>query len=335
MSLDKYSQLGIGQVFNEHAMDINAVDFSLSGERFVTSSDDKSLALYDALKGELIKKVNFKSTGVSNAQWISSDPWTVLCSSANSSGDIFVHSLYDNHIIKCFQGHHDTIYDLKRCPESDTFASSSKDNSVHLWDLKSGQCTAVLKTPSPALLAFDPEGLVFATATRGSLVKLFDARSTSKAFAAFKVELHSLYDGKEESNASSSDAVWSSIQFSPSGEHILLGTNYSKCVLLDSFEGYQIREFHQYSNKFHDPLQATFTPDGKSFAIGTDNRKIHFVDLDMDNLTFSSKKKSYPATCKSTLEVDHPGPIRMIRFNPRYQQFVSSCSSSALWISQT
>lgn len=73
------------------------------------------------------------------------------------------------------------VISLAMSPVDDTFLSASLDSTVRLWDLRSNACQGLIRRTGQASVAFDAQGLIFAVATMGNAVKLYDLRSFEKA----------------------------------------------------------------------------------------------------------------------------------------------------------
>ncbi len=135
-------------------------------------------------------------------------------------------SLHDNSYLRYFRGHSDRVDALAMSPVNDCFLSGSVDGSVRMWDLRTNVCQGLLKRRAGgrAAVAFDPQGLIFATTSQHQ-IKLFDSRSFDKGpFSTFQVT----YDVPFE---------FGSMKFSNDGHSLLLSTSCDAVFLLDAFDG--------------------------------------------------------------------------------------------------
>ncbi len=49
-----------------------------------------------------------------------------------------------------------------------------------MWDLRSPDCAGLMQCPGRPVVAFDPEGLIFAVGLQSEQIKLYDLRSFDK-----------------------------------------------------------------------------------------------------------------------------------------------------------
>lgn len=80
---------------------------------------------------------------------------------------------------RVLRGHEHTIFGLAFMPDSKVLASGSEDDTIRLWDVKSGECFATIQTGADQVrgLAFSPEGDILAAAHKDSTVTLWDMNS--------------------------------------------------------------------------------------------------------------------------------------------------------------
>lgn len=80
---------------------------------------------------------------------------------------------------RVLRGHEHTIFGLAFMPDSKVLASGSEDDTIRLWDVKSGECFATIQTGADQVrgLAFSPKGDILAAAHKDSSVTLWDMNS--------------------------------------------------------------------------------------------------------------------------------------------------------------
>jgi WD40 repeat protein len=113
---------------------------------------------------------------------------------------------------------------------------------------------------------------------------------------------------------------WTSIKFNKSGRQILF---CSKGVLIsvDGFEGTVLHSFlteADVSNTSSLPMAGCFTPDDRTVLCGNENGSVSCYDANTGLLLRKLR--------------GHVGRVECIAVNPRYSQFASACTNTALWI---
>ena len=61
-----------------------------------------------------------------------------------------------------------------------------------MWDLRSPDCVGLMQCPGRPVVAFDPEGLIFAVGLQSEQIKLYDLRGFDKV--SFSFEIFHLFD---------------------------------------------------------------------------------------------------------------------------------------------
>lgn len=297
---------GMARVFNVNKAEINSMDFYRDGSYLVTSSDDESIRIYDAVAGRDYKTVFAQKYGVGCVRF-SHTPLHVVCTSRN----IWDHSLRylslnENTYIRYFKGHTDEVTGLALDPRGDSFLSSSKDKTVRLWDLRTNLCQGRLTMSAPTHVAIDPRNSIFAAAA-GNVIKLFDIRSCDAGpFATFTL------------NTSTSSCERLSI--SNDGELMLLVTAARQVIVLNAMDGEVVHTFMQTTDQTaKGPVcEASFSPDTAYVISGDPFGHVHVWSRE---------------TGEELADWDgHTGPTRCAQWNPRKQMIASSCTSLAFWI---
>lgn len=142
-------------------------------------------------------------------------------------------------------------------PSDDRFLSSSLDGTIRLWDLKSQHSQGLLTIPTPAFVAFDPSGVVFAAGCEATgEILLYDMRNYDREpFEVFSIE------SLQQTDNGQIPTQWSKLEFSNDGKTILVATQSAAHYLIDAFTGQTIMRFTG-----HPP--ALFTPERQFSSSG-------------------------------------------------------------------
>ena len=271
-------------------------------------------------------------------------------------------SIHDNKLLRKFRGHTDTVNSISMSPADDKFLTSSKDRTVRLWSVQEAGSIAQLQLPSSTTgtpqAVFDSTGLVFAVSAsvaggKGQVcvqkctiydnpflhhsfpslpriflfpflqyVHLYDARQYGAGgFAELTVSPEGLGQAITSQlgaagSAYSASASWTSLQFNASGNQMLAGTSEGLAIVLDGFEA-TVQRVVAPTMKSSSGAACCFTPDDKTVLLGNTDGSISCFNVDT-------------GTVVKTL-TGHTGPISAMATNPKYAQFASACSSTALW----
>jgi len=292
--------------FRDNTDQINALDFTEDGEFLISSSDDESLVLYNASSGKREKIIPSKKYGAYLVRF-THDKNAVVYASKNDWDESLRHLDFSKGAVykQYFKGHRDRVVSLSMSPKSDFFLSSSLDNTIRLWDLKSPSCQGLLRKKVNPFVSFDPQGVIFAMATSVNVVKLYDLRTFDKGpFATFLLRHQPV--------------EWTGIKFSPDGKLLLLPTTKNKIFLMDSFNGDLKQTFTGFPNSSNLHLEASFSPDGQYVLSGAEDGSIYVWE------TSTGKRVS--------IWKGHTGPVNAVQWNPKKVMVASGCTKMAFWV---
>jgi COMPASS component SWD2 len=296
----------------------------------VTASNDDGIRVYDTYKGAELNTLQSKKYGVANICY-THDPQSVVYSSTKvwaffrncflvklvdhhwdlsylqGSHAWRYHDLHANRYLKYFNGHTGRVSALHVSPKTDQVLSAAEDKQVRLWDLRNGQCSAMLHAPGIPTVAWDEQGLVFCVGAESGIIKLYDARNYSSGpFASFTVAEESV-----------SNALFSFIRFSLDGKS-LLAVVEGRIYVLDAFNGNTICSVQTGVPEAGQALEATLTPDGKYIIAGCNDRHIRVWDAREGKEVAKWPQHADIPTC--------------IKFSPRKLLVASACQALAFWI---
>src|SRR5207302_1054352 len=123
-------------ILTGHKGPVRRVCVSADGKRVLTSSEDKTLRLWDAYTGKQLRV--FESSARSAA--LSPDGKRVL--SGSDDGTVRLWDATTGKELLKMTGHTDGVYGVAFGPEGQAL-SCSKDRTMRLWDLNTGKDTGV------------------------------------------------------------------------------------------------------------------------------------------------------------------------------------------------
>ena len=204
-------------------------------------------------------------------------------------GDKFV-SMFDiesGKLVREFSGHAQDIFRLAFSHDGKYVASGSRDKTVHVWHVATGDVAAVLDEPTDRVIGVsfsaDSRYLAAGVANYDGSIRVWDCE-TWQQVAEAKAPAHS-------------NAMF--VAFSPDGDWLATG-EYRGGVTLYRFDGKSLRVKHR---KTHDNGEmtphVTFRPDGKAFLTSSWDRTIRLWDVDTGNEIWRRKTPPY-ARCFET-----------------------------------
>lgn len=337
---------------------ILSLDFDDKGELLMTSESDDTLQIYSVTEGVHKKTVPSKKYGAKLARFTHSST-AVLYASTLENNDIRYLSTHDNSFIKYFRGHTSSVTSMTMHPTTDTFLSTSLDNTLRVWDLKAGdKAIGFLDFFAPTLCAFDPSATVMAVASaEAQTVLLYDYRKyQSPPFASFDI-----LDVINTVSPGGGAKHFTKLEFSNDGKSLLVGTNEGGHLILDAFDGTLTRVLQKHGStptryapgekpasesppkpdkngkiepgtKFESSGDCCFSPDGRYVFSAGGKAGIAVYDL------IDGKKAEEEMVMKPTYVLEESSVSRaadgsgLLAWNPRWSMFATAGKGVQFWV---
>uniref|UniRef100_A0A914Y2Q3 Uncharacterized protein n=1 Tax=Panagrolaimus superbus TaxID=310955 RepID=A0A914Y2Q3_9BILA len=314
------------KVFSDSTMQIVGMDFHLEGKSMVVSSLDDSLTIYNCETGAKGRSINSKKYGVGKIRFDKEDG-AVLHTSTKVDNTIRYLSLTENKYVRYFLGHTKEVICLQLSTQAHGFASASRDKTARIWDFRLNNCQGLVHFSNESVVAFDPEGLIFAAAcAEEESVKLFDLRNFDKGPFA-ELEVKNPVRGSQ----------WQEVKFSQDGSLIMINSNSNYALTFESLETGPVQIFSGIENEENAPVGGVFTPCGKYALIGSGNggKKMSIFEVDRTKISDGTAgvASSFNSTCYDELPTpNHIGPISNIAFNPKFMLVAAASQVLEFWI---
>ncbi|KAI8094826.1 Hydantoinase B/oxoprolinase-domain-containing protein [Gilbertella persicaria] len=214
-------------------------------------------------------------------------------------------SIHDNKYIRYFRGHKKRVTAVEMSPIDDTLMTSSLDQTVRLWDLRSSTCQGVLHGEGKTMAAFDPQGLVFAVGTNHDTIRVYDCREyTNGPFATWPIP--------------DTGVEWTSLKFTPDGKKIIITTVGDVLYVIDAFEGTLLQRLVGHVGPQHPSTcgeEVCVTPDARYVMAGGRDGQLRIWDLNkQENMPFA------------TLQTPHKHSLKIVGHNPMHAMCVTGSS---------
>ncbi|KLO14925.1 WD40 repeat-like protein [Schizopora paradoxa] len=285
----------------KHTAAVYSVASSPDGLRFVSSSLDKTLIIWNAQKGTVIgQPLLGHDEAVSSVAYSPNGKFI-----ASGSDDCTIH-LWDSEgkpLLKPMTGHSDAVFAVTFSRDNQFVISGSRDGSVRFWEVKSRDQVQVGESFSGLgpihAIAFSPLQAILATGHRSSNILIWDVSTT---------------ESESTSDEGHDDSVVS-IAFDAEGKRLVSSSKDGEIRIWDASSGECLV---RYRAKVSGPTFVGFVPEGDRVVVGVSSGEI-----DLISSTSGQKLQSTSSPQKN---------IMSIAVNPKGKHFASgSRENIILW----
>ncbi|MGA9770613.1 MAG: serine/threonine-protein kinase [Blastocatellia bacterium] len=288
------------QSLTGHGGGIAEIDFSPDSKTLVSSSDDKTVKLWDVETGQLKHTL----TGHRNEVYtVAFSPDGKILASGSKDKAIKLWDAETAQLKKTINGHRDSVISVAFSFDGKTLASASWDETIKLWDVETGQLKQTLAGHHDAALsvAFSPDEKTLASSGQDKAVKIWDIETgqlkhTLTGHRHYVLSVAFSLDGKTLASGSQDKTIklWDVetgqlkqtltghkspvdlIAYSPDGKTLVSASDDKTVMLWDMNTG----QLKQTLTGHRDEVWAVaFSPDGKTLASGSKDKTIKLWDM--------------------------------------------------------
>jgi WD40 repeat protein len=282
---------------------------SPDGETLISSSDDKTVKLWNLQTGQCLKTL----PGHQSRIWsVALSPDGETLASGSDDKTVRLWNLSNGQCLRTLQGYHNDTHPvvfatpssvaipqgLENCLEHSILLTFSADQKLRFWDTNTAQClkTVPLATKAALQAALSPDGKTIATGSLDYTIRLCDVRSGD---CLMSLQGHT---------------TWVRfVTFSPDGAVLASASGDQTIKLWDVVTGECLKTLMGHTN----PVQCVvFHPEGKILASGSWDQTVKIWDADS-------------GACLLTLE-GHSDRIGSIVFSPDGQTLISSSQDQTI-----
>ena len=196
-------------------------------------------------------------------------------------------------------GHSKSVYSVAYSPNGQTLASGSWDNTIKLWNVKTGNLLQTLEGHSKDIssVAYSPDGQTLASGSVDGTIKLWNVKT-----------------GKLLQTLTGHSSSVNSVTYSPDGQTLASGSRDDTIKLWNVKTGKLLQTLEGHS--YYSANSLAYSPDGQTLASGSDDNTIKLWNVKTGKLL-------------QTLE-GHSNWVRSLAYSPDGQTLASGNGDSTI-----
>ncbi|MFO0147398.1 MAG: NACHT and WD repeat domain-containing protein [Microcystis sp.] len=202
------------------------------------------------------------------------------------------------------EGHKDFVTSVNFSPDGKTLVSVSRDNTIKLWNVETGEEIRTLKGHyGVQCVNFSPDGKTLVSGSWDNTIKLWNVET-----------------GEEIRTLKGHNGPVNSVNFSPDGKTLVSGSGDKTIKLWNVETGQEIRTLKGHDNSV---ISVNFSPDGKTLVSGSGDKTIKLWNVETGQEIRTLK--------------GHDGSVKSVNFSPDGKTLVSGSDDKTikLWNVET
>lgn len=294
---------GQGVVVMRHTDAVSAVAFSPDGGRLVSASMDRTLVVWDAVRGERLATLVGHEGGVTSLAW-SPDGRRVVSGSWDDTVRMWDAASGD--LVATLEGHTRGVSGVAWSPDGAHLASASGDRAIRLWDAATRKRIATLRGHAYGVTAvcFSPDGTRLVSAS-GRYVE-YPIREEEDALLLWDVASH-----RQVATLVGHRNVVRAVAFSPRGGRVISGSDDWTVRVFDVDSGVQLGDLIGHRG----PVQGVaYGPGGSWIVSGSSDGAIKLWEG--DTFTESHTFRHPPEGVEIATVRDHEAGVNAVDCSP-------------------
>ncbi|KAI8710415.1 NACHT domain-containing protein [Fusarium sp. LHS14.1] len=330
------------QTLESHDGPVWSVVFSADGQRLASSSDDRTVKIWDTATGACLQTLKGHSSGVTSVVF-STDGQRLASSSHDKT--IKIWDTATGAYLQKLEGHNYSVRSVVFSADVQRLASSSNDRTVKIWDIASGACLQTLEGHGGWVwsVVFSADSQRLASSSDDRTVKIWDAASGaclqtlkghngSVRSVVFSADSQRLASSSHDSTIKIWDAVSGAclqtleghgdsvftVVFSADGQRLASSSHDKTVKIWDTASGACLQTLEGHSDGV---WSVVFSANSQRLASSSHDKTVKIWDIAID-------------ACLQTLE-GHRGWVSSVVFSTDGQRLASSSHDSTIKIWDT